>query len=361
MGDVQGNFFVANLGDKKAAETSYRKALGLAESLGKSRAADPAANARIAGTYLKLGDVLANRREALDQYRKGLAAYQLLPAGERGTQNGIMTAMGKIGLTQEQIGDDTGALETYRTWLQYAREHKRGGAVALCQERIAYFSVIQGETEGAEESAVAALRYYEHAENPPRPRNIAKGYKTLAEVQKRTGKSAAALESARKSLKMTADLLAEDPKDQQKQIDYAQAMLLLIGLLPADGQEAREQTARALRFLKPLVEQPDASDYQIQDYVWLLVTTPFQDLRDDAAALRHARTLVSMTREAAPDTIDVLARAYDKNGDLANAVETERKALALLPAIAPGARPTELRTMLETNLQAFQSRLAHQK
>src|SRR5262249_4606125 len=40
MGDVQGNFFVANLGEKNAAEESYRKALGLAESLWKAHRGD---------------------------------------------------------------------------------------------------------------------------------------------------------------------------------------------------------------------------------------------------------------------------------------------------------------------------------
>jgi serine/threonine protein kinase/tetratricopeptide (TPR) repeat protein len=353
MGDVQGNFFVANLGDKNAAEASYRKALALAESLGKAQPT----------TYLKLGDVLANRKDALEQYRKALKTYQAQAGDDRATQNGIMSAMGKIGLTQEQIGDTAGALETYRNWLRYARDHKRGGSVALCQERIAYFSAIQGEPEGAEDSAREALRYYEHTENPPRPRNIAKGYKTLAEVQKRTGKTAAALESARKSLKITADLLADDPKDRQKQIDMQQVMVLLVGLLSASGdqRQEREETARALRFLKPLVEKADAADYQIQGYALLLVKTPFPELQDHAGALRYAQTLVSMTREADPGALDVLARAYDKTGDAARAVETERKALALLPAVAPGARPSELRTMIETNVEAFRARLAPKK
>jgi hypothetical protein len=350
MGDVQGNFFVANLGDKNSAEASYRKALALAEPLGKAQPA----------TYLKLGDVLANRKDALEQYRKALKTYQSQPGEDRATQNGIMSAMGKMGLTQEQIGDTAGALVTYRAWLEYAREHKRPGSVALCEERIAYFSAIQGEPAGAEESALSALRYYEHAENPTRPRNIAKGYKTLAEVQKRVGKLEAALESARKSLKITTGLLADDPKDQQKQIDQEQAMVLLIGLLSTAGQtqQERQETARALKFIQPLVERPGASEYQIHGYVRLLLATPFPELQDHAAALRYAQTVVSMTREADPGALDVLACAYDRNGDTARAAETERKALALLPAVATGARPSELRTTLETNLQAFQSRLA---
>src|SRR5205823_2128309 len=129
------------------------------------------------------------------------------------------------------------------------------GPVALSQERIAYFLAVQGEAAGAEESARKALDYYEHEEEPRRPRNIAKGYKNLAEVQKRMGKTDAALESVRKSLKITTTLRAKDPQDQQQQIDYAQGMILLIGLLETSGQQAqqREETARTLRFLQPLV------------------------------------------------------------------------------------------------------------
>jgi serine/threonine protein kinase len=348
MGDVLGNLFVANLGDRTAAEANYRKALALAESLGKPQ---------VAATYLKLGDVQANRKDALERYRKALEAYRSMNDAERPTQNGIMGALGKIGLTQEQIGDTAGALETYRAWMEYARAHKRASAVALCQERIAYFSAIEGQPDGAEESAKAALHYYEEVESPQRPRNVAKGYKTLAEVQKRIGKTAAALASVVQSLKITSDLLADDPKDRQQQIDYEQALLLEIELLATGGQtdREREETVRALRFIKPVVEQPDASDYQIQGYAWLLVTTPFPDFQDRAAALRFAKAVVAMTREADPGALDVLARAYDKNGDAARAAEAEGKALALLPAVAAGARPSELRSMLETNLRKFQA------
>jgi hypothetical protein len=116
-----------------------------------------------------------------------------------------------------------------------------------------------------------------------------------------------------------------------------------------------------LRFIKPLVEQKSASAYQIQAYASLLVSTPFKELQDYPAALRYAKTVVSMTRESDPSALDVLARAYDRNGDAARAVETERKALALLPATAPGAKPSELHTAIETGLQTFQSHLVRQK
>jgi hypothetical protein len=138
---------------------------------------------------------------------------------------------------------------------------------------------------------------------------------------------------------------------------------LLIDLLATSGQTElqRQETARALLIVKPLLNQPETSDYQVHDYAWLLVTTPFPELQDRAAALEYARKTAAMTGQNDPDALDILARAYDQNGDFARATETETNALGLLPPLAAGVRPSELRTMLKTNLQAFQRRLASKK
>jgi len=51
--------------------------------------------------------------------------------------------------------------------------------------------------------------------------------------------------------------------------------------------------------------------------------------------------------------LDTLARAFEAGGKLAQAVETEQKALALLP---PGV--SDLRKELEANLARFKEKLA---
>ena len=60
------------------------------------------------------------------------------------------------------------------------------------------------------------------------------------------------------------------------------------------------------------------------------------DLRDPETALRLARDACAMTDNANPIYLDTLALAQHLTGDTPAAVETEKKALSLLPPDAPG-------------------------
>ena len=362
MGDVQGNPSGANLGEKRAAEESYRKALNLAESLWKAHPSDTGNRLQVAGAYGKLADLLDSRREAVGQYQEALKIYRLLPPTDPNVQKGLMHCQDRLGSTQEQIGALEGALETYQDLLKRERAQNNKAAVAFLGERVAYFSALNGLTEGAEEMAADSIDFYRHAtgKRAANPRNVAVGLVTLAQVQRRKGKIDAALANVRESLSITSALQAKDPHDRRKQIDYEQGMVLLIDLLSASGQKdlQRQETARALHFVKPLLDQPETSDYQVHDYASILVTTPFPELQDRAAALKYAKKAVEMTGQSDLDALDILARAYDQNGDPRQAVETETKALGLLQPLPAGARPSELRATLQTNLQAFQRQLA---
>ena len=101
--------------------------------------------------------------------------------------------------------------------------------------------------------------------------------------------------------------------------------------------------------MKPLAEQSTQFQHA-EDYAQLLATTPFPELRDDAAALRYARKAVAMTNEADPDVLHALALAYERNGDSPHAIETDKKALALLPAGA--------QSVFRTTLEADVARLS---
>ena len=60
------------------------------------------------------------------------------------------------------------------------------------------------------------------------------------------------------------------------------------------------------------------------------------DLRDPETALRLARDACDMTDNANPGYLDTLALAQHLTGDTPAAIETEKKALSLLPPDAPG-------------------------
>jgi tetratricopeptide (TPR) repeat protein len=176
----------------------------------------------------------------------------------------------------------------------------------------------------------------------------------IGDILKTAGKNDEAVDSFRQALKITESLASEDPKNTEYKRDLHITLGRLADALYAAGkqQEARRATEQALQVLRPMVDAPGASDYEIYQYCWLLLTTPFQDLRAPSLARHYAEQLVQATAGKDPNTLDLLARAYAGAGDFARAVETETKAVALLPPNTV----SDLRTELEKNLANFRAR-----
>src|SRR5206468_3286006 len=89
----------------------------------------------------------------------------------------------------------------------------------------------------------------------------------------------------------------------------------------------------------------------LQEYAYALLMTPFEELRNAPAAKRAAERLVAMTKGQSPQAMDLLALAYAGMGDFQRAIDTETKALSLLPQ-EPA---TDLRKELEADGNAFRS------
>jgi tetratricopeptide (TPR) repeat protein len=64
---------------------------------------------------------------------------------------------------------------------------------------------------------------------------------------------------------------------------------------------------------------------------WLYATCDDRKYRDPGAALSHAQTAVDLTQEKQGDFLDTLAEAHFANGNYRQAVEIQKKALALAP------------------------------
>jgi tetratricopeptide (TPR) repeat protein len=99
---------------------------------------------------------------------------------------------------------------------------------------------------------------------------------------------------------------------------------------------ARPYVRADLAHARRVAEAPEASADAKNRCAWTLLTCQPTDLRDPEAALRLAREASAMTNHASPPVLDTLALAQHLTGDTAAAVETERKALSLLPADSPG-------------------------
>jgi len=177
-------------------------------------------------------------------------------------------------------------------------------------------------------------------------------------VRKQIGKKREALDAIRKSLDASEAMLADNPRDDQVKTDLAQESVLLIDLLLANGAtaEARERTQRAIATLRPLAITPDSKRYYLVNYVFLLVNSPFAQPGGIDEILTLARKAVDLMQREDPETLDLLAKAYDRAGRPQEAVAAEQKAVALLPAPTPGRPIDERRKALDATLRALQAK-----
>jgi tetratricopeptide (TPR) repeat protein len=362
-GDVKGNLYGASLGETAGAEESYKKALTIAQELVRADPSNLEDRRNLVHVHLKLGEVLAtsgNRSEAMTHYDEAGRIHGTTMAMGRPDANALFDAANlwaSIGSLRFLSSDPAGALECYRRGLNTterlpASYPNKANMIAFMREQLAICTVLTGgDATGAEEMIRESIvRYRQRVDSKPTPsarRRLAQAYKNLAEAQQHSGRNMEALASIRQSLPITEALLSEDPKDEQAQLDRQQGLMKEIELLAATHrtEEARVETKRALAILKPQAEQ-SALFQHAEDYAQLLATTPFAELRDDAAALRYARKAVAMTHDADPDVLHALALAYERNGDKQHAIEADSRALSMLPAGAPSV----FRTMLQTDV-----------
>ena len=112
--------------------------------------------------------------------------------------------------------------------------------------------------------------------------------------------------------------------------------------------EARAWQARVIAELKRAADRPDAGPTALNDYAWVLLKCRIPELRDPAGALAAMKRAVEISKDVNFGLLDTLALAYQMTGAIDQAVETQRRAVALLP---PG--PSPFRTVLEARLGQY--------
>jgi tetratricopeptide (TPR) repeat protein len=164
-----------------------------------------------------------------------------------------------------------------------------------------------------------------------------------------SGNQADAVNDYRMARQLYASLVRDDPQNEQYQVDLDLARERLSIALQKGGQlsEARQVTVDLLAGLRPRVEREAPSSDDILQYCWVLLTTPFKDLANPQVALRLAQKAVELTKGSDPGKLNVLALAWEANGDLSRAIETEQRALKATQA---GTKRDEI----EANLARFE-------
>jgi tetratricopeptide (TPR) repeat protein len=139
-----------------------------------------------------------------------------------------------------------------------------------------------------------------------------------------------------------AGTLQEKYRDYQAEIKAGQA-----SLDKEDYQTALEHYSRAIAaspfepmlyfnrgvaFYKSGKLQLRPDDVNIQNNLaWLCATAKDEEVRDKLKALEHASRAAALSKEKNAGVLDTLGRAYFANGKVQEAIEAEKKAIALEP------------------------------
>ncbi len=129
-----------------------------------------------------------------------------------------------------------------------------------------------------------------------------------------------------KAQKIFEEVLGKNPQTAEGKQLLATNQLLLADLyaqqkLYGDAIKAYQQALRLA---------PDFADAH-NNLAWLYATCNDQKVRNPKAALDHAQRAVALTHGTQDEFIDTLAEAHFANGDYQQAVEVQKKALALAP------------------------------
>ncbi len=154
----------------------------------------------------------------------------------------------------------------------------------------------------------------------------------LATVYRKTGREDEAEPLFIKTLEIRKRVLGEEHPDTLRTV----AKLASVYKNQGKTNEARPLVRALKAAWQRQANRPEASPDDKNDFAWFLLTCEPTDLRDPDTALPLAHDACAMTDNANPAFLDTLALAQHLTGDTPGAIETQQKALLLLPQDAGG-------------------------
>jgi serine/threonine protein kinase len=328
LGDVQGHSGLQNLGDPAGALESYRKALALNQTLLTSDANNKNARRGVAVLQIRIGDLqlagddvkgaMNNYRSALDTL-EGLSASDPTNAADRHL---VGHCYQKVGGVQEELGDNKEALKNYNK------------AAAINEALMA----ADPTNAQASMNVVVSLRYVGDL---------------LYKVRDRPG----ALAKYQRIVQILDKRAAAEPENVMVRGRDSEMLIFLGQTLAESGrlEESRITTSRGLTIAKDLAGRADVTPDELIQYAESFLECKPAALRDPAIALEYAKKAVEKSGGTGSEYLDMLALAYFQNGDAPRAIETEEKALSLLPPVNPQQPFSPTRNRLEAQLEKFKA------
>jgi serine/threonine protein kinase len=242
IGDIQGGFGTSNLGQRRQAGESYRKALAIREALA-SAPNGVDFRRQLATSYTKLGDISwieVDMNGALEFYEKGLAINQKLAAeapNDVQIRSELAISYRNFGYMHGANGRAAESLENCRTAVAIFEELANADTsntklqyeLALSYDKTA--EVITGLTENHAEALSLMRKAQAIGErlaaadplNAKMRRGQAVGHFNVAQVSAKLGDTKTGLDSSRKALAILTELSSADPQNE----DFRQAVAMV--------------------------------------------------------------------------------------------------------------------------------------
>jgi tetratricopeptide (TPR) repeat protein len=268
VGDVQGNPYLANLGDQTGALASYQKALAIREAMQGSDPDNSRIRYDVATDHEMIGDIFWAKGEnpaAEENYNIAFVTYDLLA---RDSTAPDVRALGRIyarlGQIQNQDGDFDKAIVSYESSLKEAQalmavdptnvDNRRGVAVAFAKIGDILFEQDKyRESAGRFQSSLSIFRELSDADptdvNLRRPIGLILARLALAEMK--VSDYSSAIQHDREAVTIQKGIAAADPDNVQIRNDLTATLANLgetyglQGNLIAAGEYFREAIAIA--------------------------------------------------------------------------------------------------------------------
>ena len=279
LGDVRGETYTANLGDRAGAADSYMKALKIREALVATAPRDVENRRALAASYRRIGNQLRSTAETAhgrDDLRRSIAICSELttehPANDD-LQRELGESCNSLGLALESDGDMPGALDNHRRALNIygkllaknpaSAEDRR--ALSRSYENIGRALFLNNDPAGALDHNQKALGLRqglveEDPTNADYQRILGVSYQNNGDYNAWLKNIPAALESFRKKLQIDEASYRADPANIQARDDLGYCCARLGDLLAESGD--REHAIPYYQRALELREKAAAADPQ---------------------------------------------------------------------------------------------------
>lgn len=426
LGDVLGNPFRANLGDRKQAEAAYQRGLAALQRLSPSLAVRREAaklRLQLAGTRSFGGDApeLNRVREAVAELKKiadepGAGEVEIRLDAARGLEflgvrvtagggniegaaageakrlfdeasaearaalaqvprhAGALRMLAQIDNSRAILHGSTEpvkALEFHKSALEWLSRLEPADAAGLDTRRLrAKILLNTGWAEGQARHYDASIAHVTEAgaildawaaadpENTNALYQSSGVYRTLGIVNGYRGDGAHAVEAYARAAAIHRRLSERDPSNKVYRFLRGEVLLRSGNWLVKLGrtEDARAAAGEGMTALVTLADAPSPSLSHVFGACRWLTETEVRTLRDPKRAAEFCRKAIERTKSTDPDAFMGLAEALHQMGDRAGAVDAARKAIASLPAEAPGQAKSQQRAGMEAALQRFRGR-----